>query len=162
MNGLALFALAGSVAAAGLFTGLMMTLVVLMEDTWNQQEPTDSIRALQTFLTVAKGHPVITVVTFAGVLLPLLALILLWQMENTPALILTGVGFVVFTLGVLGVTVRLNLPLYEVLMGLDTESPADDWQESRKRFYWLNRVRGVASGAAFLLFLGAMVTMSTS
>ncbi len=159
MSDLALLALGISAAAAGLFTGLMMTLVVLMEPTWNRHTPTDAIRTLQTFLEVAKGHPIIAGLTFVGLLLPIVALVLLWQVGNIAALILTGAGWLSFGIGVFVVTVWLNLPLYEVLMGLEPDSPSANWQTSRGRFYWLNRVRGIASGTALLLFLGAMAVL---
>ncbi len=157
MYEMAVILLGASVTAVGLFAGLMLALVVLMEPTWNQRSMPDSIAELQTFLRVAKGHPVIAFLTFAGLLLPIPALILLWQMSNTTAFLLTLVGFLSFGLGVFGVTLRLNLPLYEVLMALEPDNPADRWELSRQRFYRLNRIRGLFSVLAHVCFLCASI-----
>lgn len=160
MSEMVMILLGGSVTAAGLFAGLMLTLVVLMEPTWNQPHTPESIAALQVFLRVAKGHLIITLLTFAALLLPIPALLLLWQIGNSIAFLLALIGFLSFGLGVFGVTLRLNLPLYEVLMALEPENPTKNWQQFRQRFYWLNRIRGFFAGVAHILFLCALVATS--
>ena len=49
-------ALMVSIAASGLFAGLMLTLVVILERMWRAMSVTGYIHAMQSFLPVAKGN----------------------------------------------------------------------------------------------------------
>jgi hypothetical protein len=44
-------------------------------------------------------------------------------------------------------------PIYDVFLSWKIESPPENWREARDRYFRLNVIRGLGSGAAFVLFL---------
>lgn len=142
-------ALIASSIATGLFSGLMMTLLIVLERMWRQMDAPAYVANMQTFLPAAKGHPVVTVLTLLPFLAPILALLDFGSAAASPRFVLTLLG-TLLALGPLLVTLRFNFPLYEAIMGWGADGPPDDWQRVRQRFFLLNAVR-------FLLALGAMI-----
>ena len=57
--------------STGLFAGLMLTLVVLMQRQWNMLEKEEYVRYFKGFLLIAKGNPIITLLTIASFVLPI-------------------------------------------------------------------------------------------
>lgn len=146
-----------SVMACGLFSGLMFSLIALLQPKWEQQTATEYITDIQPFLKVGKGNPAVSTVLFVGLFAPIPALIGVWDVEPNGVWWLMLVGWIVFSGGALGITVFFNLPTYTALMALDANSPAENWEALRRRFYYLNLSRFAASTTAFLLFIMTMV-----
>lgn len=132
--------LISSSVALGLFAGLMMTLVIVMQRMWGRMPVRDYIVAMQSFLPAAKGHPVITVLTLLPFLAPIIALI---QLADDPATVRFGIILVgtVLAVGPLVVTLRFNFPIYDTIMSWQPDTVPDDWQQVRQRFFWLNVAR---------------------
>jgi uncharacterized membrane protein len=134
----------------GLFAGLMMTLVVLLQRQWNMLEQEEYVRSFQGFLLIAKGNVIVTILTFASFILPVTIGVTHLIVGNTyPGAIVLAAG-IVFFVGCFGVTMRLNFPIYAKVVGWKKVESATDWQEVRKRFYMLNIIRMSAAIVSFL------------
>ena len=153
---LGVISLAVGLLAMGLFSGLMFSLVVLLQPKWDQQSAAEYITDIQPFLKVGKGNPIVAGVLFVGLLAPLPAL-LTNETVSAEVNIFILVSLIVFTVGPLGVTVILNLPTYNAIMSLDAGKPAEYWVDLRRRFYRLNLLRFIASTTAFVLLITAVV-----
>lgn len=154
MTTIGIVALAVGLATTGLFSGLMFTLIVLLQAKWDQQDAAEYIPDIQSFLKTAKGHPMIALVLFAGLLAPIPALLMGGEVA-TPVNVLLLLSTLVFAVGVLGVTVALNLPTYTAIMALDAQQPSAEWTRLRRRFYHLNLTRFVSSTTTFVLLIVA-------
>lgn len=141
-----------SIFATGLFSGMMGMLVFVMQLKWDRQSASAYVADIQPFLAVAKGHPLIRAVLFAGLLAPLFAALSLSGHQPGSAMLVL-LGWLIFGAGVVGVTMRLNLPVYTALLVLDRAAPAADWRDLRRRFFHLNLTRMIASLIAFILFI---------
>lgn len=96
----------------------------------------------------AKGHPVITVLTFGSFLLPgVLALV---EPDGT-AKLLYALACGVFLVGCFGVTLVFNFPIYREVIGWNTEPTALDWDRARTRFLAVNIIRFAAALSALVL-----------
>ncbi|MGC3952967.1 MAG: DUF1772 domain-containing protein [Propionicimonas sp.] len=136
-----------AVVSIGLFAGLMFALVFPLHRHWSAQRPAE-YADLRGFLLAAKGHPVITVLTFGSFLLPgVLALV---EPDGTAKLLYALAGGV-FLLGCFGVTLLLNFPIYQEVIGWSTEPTASDWDRVRMRFLVVNVIRFAAALSALIL-----------
>jgi len=139
--------------SVGLFAGLMMTLVVIMQQQWNALDKEEYMRYFKGFLLVAKGNPIASVLTLASFVLPLVVGIVdLVSGSNYQGVITISAG-VVFFLGCFGVTMRLNFPIYTRVIGWENVEAAADWEDVRRRFYVLNVIRMTSAVVSFM-FLG--------
>ena len=148
--------LAVGLLTMGLFSGLMFSLIVLLQPKWDQQSAAEYITDIQLFLKVGKGNPIVAVVLLVGLLAPLPGL-LTNETLSAEFNILILVSLIVFAVGPLGVTVILNLPTYNAIMSLDAGKPAEYWVSLRRRFHYLNLLRFITSTTAFVLLITAVV-----
>lgn len=146
-----------SIVALGLFAGLMMTLVIVMERMWRALEAPSYVEAMQTFLPAAKGDPVIATLTMLPFLAPIIALILLARAGDAASTQFTAtlVG-TIFAVGPFVVTLRLNFPIYQTIMGWKAGTTPNNWQDIRQRFFMLNLIRMSLALAGMLCFLLAL------
>lgn len=142
----------------GLFAGLMMTLVVVMQAHWSTLKKEEYVPSFKGFLQVAKGNATITVLTLASFLLPwVLGTIQLLSGNTLPGALALLAG-VVFFLGCFGVTMRLNFPIYNQVMGWQEAAAVTGWEEVSRRFYGLNVIRMTSAIVSFLLLgIGILV-----
>lgn len=145
--------LMAAVVASGLFTGLMLTLVVVMQRIWSALPAPAYVDAMQTFLPAAKGHPIITTITLVPILAPIVALAALSDAPASGAFIAALAG-TLLALGPLLVTLRLNFPIYDTIMAWT--SPPPGWESVRQRFYRLNLLRLGLMLAAHLCLLSSL------
>ena len=144
--------------SVGLFAGLMMTLVVIMQQQWNTLDKEEYIRYFKRFLLIAKGNPIITLLTLAAFILPVVVGTEYILSGSTYSGAITIVAGVVFFLGCFGVTMRLNFPIYAKVTGWQDVESVTDWEEVRKRFYTLNIIRMTSAVVSFILLgLGDLI-----
>lgn len=152
------FLISGEIICLGLFTGLMLTLIVVIEPMLNSLPDIEYKVVLQRFLKFANKNPVITLILFLAALFPLVALF------NAPigslTFSLTILAWLIFIVGVIVVTMQVNLPFYRKIMQWDAQFPASDAHRMGKKWYLLNCIRGFAAGIALILFLVALAHMS--
>lgn len=146
------------VLSTGLFAGLMMTLVFLLQRQWGAQDKVSYVTGFRQFLLAAKGHPLITLLTFISFIAPSVLAVLAYQSGR----VLDGTLFVlaaaIFFLGCFVVTVFLNLPIYNTVISWERESDYGAWHEVRRRFFTLNVIRFASALASFLLMIAAGLT----
>ena len=147
------FLLVISVLSVGLFSGLMMTLVFLLQRQWQGLNKSEYVIYFRSFLLVAKGNPLISVLTFLSFLLPIaLGIIHILNSNLLKGTILLVSG-IVFFIGCFIVTIRLNFPIYNKVISWDRKNDIADWEFIRKRFYILNIIRMSSSVLSFFLII---------
>ena len=139
--------------SSGLFTGLLMTLIAFFHKGLRDLPAPHFALVMQRFLGVVRTHPLHYGLVVTSVLAPAAALVLLRGSAGGPAFILTLLGLVAFVAGPVLVSRFSVEPLYDVFLGWNADSPPEDWRKARDRYFRLNVLRGLGSGAAFVLFL---------
>jgi hypothetical protein len=148
--------LALSVIASGLFTGLLVAVVALLQQTLKPLSASEFATVMRHFLPVARKAPANYALVLTPILLPPVVLALAWSQAASPLFILTLVGWLAFLFGPFLTSMLGAEPLYDVILGWPAQSPPVDWQTVRDRYFRLNLVRLIGSGSAFLLFLLAL------
>jgi uncharacterized membrane protein len=137
--------------SVGLFAGLMMTLVVIMQRQWDTLEKNEYVNYFKGFLIVAKGNRVISILTLASFVLPaVIGIIHLNSGNNFQGTIMISAG-VVFFIGCFGVTLWLNFPIYDKVIAWEEAEFVRDWEDVRKRFHKLNVIRMTFAIVSFLI-----------
>lgn len=137
-----------SVISTGLFAGLMMALVFLLQRQWLVQTQSEYALYFKQFLLAAKGHPLITLLTFVSFIGPFSLAVL----SSTDRLLLLTAG-AVFFIGCFVVTVFLNLPIYRRVIAWKTPADQADWKNVRSKFFVLNVVRFSSALLSLILLL---------
>ncbi|MCU0499819.1 MAG: DUF1772 domain-containing protein [Anaerolineae bacterium] len=137
----------------GWFSGLMFSLVFLLQPKWDRQSASDYLRDLQPFLAVGKGNHAVSAILFIGLLAPL-PTVFTWP---APSASLSLIAVVIFGIAALGITIWGNLPLYTAFMALDPDHPDPSWSALRLRFYRLNLARWIGSSIALICLLLALL-----
>lgn len=147
-----------SVVSTGLFAGLMMTLVFLLQRQWNDQDRATYATSFRQFLLAAKGHPLVTLLTFASFIAPSILAVLAFRAGLRDVGTLDAIAAGTFFLGCFLVTTLLNLPIYDRVIAWQDESDAGEWQAVRTRFFVLNLIRFTCALASFLLLAVAGIS----
>jgi uncharacterized membrane protein len=148
-----------SVLSAGLFAGLMMTLVVILQQQWDLLEKHEYVRYFKGFLLVAKGNPVITFLTLASFIFPLVNGLFHFFSGNSIQGMIMIIAGVVFFIGCFLVTMKLNFPIYNKVIGWTDAETVHDWEDVRKRFLILNIIRMTSALITFvLLIIGGLIS----
>ena len=142
-----------AVISTGLFTGLMMTILAFFQRALRDLPSPDFTLVMQRFLGVVRTHPLHYGLVITSVLAPVVALFLLRGSAGSLAFLLVLAGLISFFAGVVLASRYLVEPVYEVFLSWEVESPPVNWRAARDRYFGLNVIRGIGSGAAFVLFL---------
>jgi uncharacterized membrane protein len=148
-----------SVLCVGLFAGLMMTLVVIMHKHWSKLEGKEYVFYFKGFLMIAKGNPFISLLTFGSFLIPLTLGVVCILLNNTLSGILFLFAGAIFFLSCFLVTMKLNFPIYNKVIGWTGINDATDWKNVRYRFFILNIIRmsGAILSFALLSIIGLIL-----
>ncbi len=144
-----------SVISTGLFAGLMMTLVFILQRQWMRQDKKDYAHYFKEFLLVAKGHPLITILSFVSFIAPIYLAI--QSRDDAAQVALYAAASAVFFIGCFVVTVFLNLPIYRRVIAWRNDLDYDNWKEVRTKFFMLNITRFSSAFASLLLLLIAYI-----
>jgi uncharacterized membrane protein len=141
-----------TVVSTGLFSGLMMTLVFLLQRQWMQQQKDEYALCFKQFILVANLYPLLTLIMFVSFIAPVyLAL----QVGGGTKAVIYGAAGAVFFVGCFVVTVFLNLPLYRRVIAWKSSADYADWKVVRAKFFMLNVIRfGSALVSLVLLLAG--------
>jgi hypothetical protein len=146
--------LVASVVFAGLWSGLLAMLTLVMHPMLRAMGGRDFARFLRAFLPTAR-HAAFNYVEVAGmVLAPAFALLALET--GSTAFVLTAIGLALTVVGPLLVSNRLSEPNYDVMLAWNPDAMPAGWESTRRYYFTLNWVRGFATWAAFGLFLAAL------
>lgn len=145
--------LAAGILASGLFAGVMLMLVAVLDRTWRALPAAQYAAAVRPFLEAARGNPAITVVTFVQFAAPVPAVVVLATTGDWSRFWPTVAGVVAAVLPLV-VTLRFNFAIYDTVLGWPAQPPPD-WARVRDRFRRLNAVRFALAAAAAALYLTA-------
>ncbi|MCO1659849.1 hypothetical protein [Pseudonocardia humida] len=145
-----------SVVAAGLWSGLLLTVTTILHPLYASRDAGGFTADMRRFLPIARRSPTNYVLVIALLVAPVLALVGLWLERGTGVVIaLTAAGLAATVAGPLLISDRLAEPNYAVILGWDPDHPPPDWRIARARWMRLNWARGALTWTAFALFLAA-------
>jgi uncharacterized membrane protein len=139
--------------STGLFTGLLMTILAFFQKVLKDLTASEFTLVMQRFLGTVRTHPLHYGLVITSLLAPIAALVLLGGSAGSLTFVLVLVGLISFVAGPVLVSRYLVEPIYDVFSSWETESPPENWRETRDRYFRLNVIRGLGSGTAFVLFL---------
>jgi hypothetical protein len=153
-------ALAASVFASGLASGLLGMLSTIMRPMLAAMDARDFRNFMEEFLRFA-GRSWGRVFNFAwalGMFLgPIVALGLLWDDPGSTSFVLTAIGLGIVFVGVIIVSNVWKTPHYKVMLAWDPEAMPAYWEAGRRRYFTINWIQLATTWAAFALFLVALI-----
>jgi hypothetical protein len=144
-----------SVVAAGLWSGLLLTVTTILHPMYATQNAGGFVEDMRRFLPIARRSPTNFVLVIALVLAPAPALVGLGGQPTSAAFVLTALGLIATIIGPLLISTFLAEPNYEVILGWDPRQPPADWRVARARYFRLNWARAGLTWSAFALFVAA-------
>ncbi|GGG70092.1 hypothetical protein GCM10011374_38310 [Kocuria dechangensis] len=148
--------LGASVVAAGLWSGLLLTVTTILHPLFGRQDAAGFATEMHRFLPIARRSPTNYILVATLLLAPPVALVGLGiQQAFGAAFVLTATGLVATVAGPLLISRRLAEPNYALILGWNPQHPPDDWQVARDRWYRHNWMRAALTWVAFALFLAA-------
>lgn len=149
------WALVAAVAIAGLWSGLLAMLTLILHPVMREMDGAGFARFLHGFLPVARRSWFNYACVLGLVFAPAVAL---WTLgSGTAAFTLTALGFACTVIGPLAVSNRLASRNYDRILSWDPSAPPEDWESAQRRYFAYNWVRAALTWAAFALFLAALV-----
>jgi hypothetical protein len=150
------WSLVACVVFAGLWSGLLAMLTLVMHPMLRDMSGSDFDRFLQSFLPHARKAPFNYIEVIGMLAAPVVALFALGTSAGTP-FVLTAIGLVLTVGGPLLVSNRLAEPNYDVMLAWNPDALPAGWEKVRTRYFTYNWLRFGATWAAFALFLAALV-----
>jgi len=144
--------LALSVVAAGLWSGLLLTITTILHPMFAAGDGRAFSLDMRRFLPIARTAVVNYVLVVLLVLAPVLALVGLWNDRGSAPFVLTAAGLVSTIAGPLLMSRFLAEPNYAVILGWAPDAVPSDWERTRARYFALNWLRGALTWLAFALF----------
>ena len=144
-----------SVVAAGLWSGLLLTLTTILHPMFAQRDGDGFLADMRRFLPIARRSPTNYVLVLALIGAPILALIGLGDMPGSAPFVLTAVGLGATVAGPLLTSALLAEPNYAVILGWRPGALPPNWRAVRTRYYLLNWIRAVLTWTALAAFLTA-------
>ena len=144
--------LALSVVAAGLWSGLLLTITTIVHPMYAPLDARSFALEMRRFLPVARRSPTNHVLVLLLVIAPVIALIGLRGDATGAPFVLTALGLAATIAGPLLVSRFLAEPNHVVVLGWDPDAVPDDWRDARDRWLRLNWLRAALTWTAFGLF----------
>ncbi len=155
-------ALAASVVFAGLWSGLLGMLTLVMHPMLATMNGAAFEHSLRAFLPVARNAWFNYVCAIGMAIAPGLALVSLRDDPRSPAFVLTAIGLAIVIVGVYIVSNVWKEPLYDVMLAWDPEAMPTEWRARRRRYFAINWIQTAATWTVFALFLVALIAVSKS
>ncbi len=145
------------VLGSGLMAGLFCSFSNFIMKSLAKIPPTNGIAAMQS-INIVIVRPTFLFVFFGTGVFSLLALMLGWQELNVQACTFGSLGFAVYLLGCLGVTLAFNVPLNNRLAMVDPSSHEGEkmWQLYLVSWVRWNHVRSLSTIVSTLFLVLAV------
>lgn len=156
------FALTASVVFAGLWSGLLGMLTLVMHPMLAAMNGGDFERFLRAFLPVARRAWFNYVCAIGMAVAPTVALLSLRDDAGSAPFVLTAIGLAIVVVGVYVVSNVWKEPLYDVMLAWDPEAMPTAWRAGRRRYFSINWIQATATWTVFALFLAALIAVSPS
>jgi hypothetical protein len=151
--------LAASVVFAGLWSGLLGMLTLVMHRMLAAMDGREFEHFLRGFLPVGRKAWFNYVCAIGMAVAPIAALVVLRDDPSSAPFVLTAIGLAFVLIGVYVVSNVWKEPHYDVMLAWDPEAMPAGWQEGRRRYFALNWIQAAATWTAFGLFLGALILL---
>ena len=92
-------------------------------------------------------------------LLPIAALVLLWDDRGSASFVLTAIGLGIVFVGVIIVSNAVKTPHYKVMLAWDPEAMPPNWEAGRDKYFTINWIQMVTTWSAFALFIAALIAL---
>ena len=92
-------------------------------------------------------------------LLPIVALVFLWDDCGSTSFVLTAIGLIIVALGVIVVSNAVKTPHYKVMLAWDPEAMPPNWEAGRDKYFTINWIQLVTTWSAFALFVVALIAV---
>lgn len=150
-------ALTASVISAGLWSGLLGMLTLVMHPMLAAMNGVEFERFLRAFLPVARKAWFNYVCAIGMAVAPIVTLISLRDDPSSNSFVLTAIGLTIVIIGVYVVSNVCKEPLYDVMLAWDPEAMPSDWNRGRRRYFAINWIQAAATWTVFALFLAALI-----
>jgi hypothetical protein len=147
--------LLSSVVAAGLWSGLLLTVTTILHPMFAPRGAAGFSEDMRRFLPIARRSPTNYVLVIALVVAPVVALVGLWPQAGSAPFVLTAAGLAATIAGPLLMSSRLAEPNYAVILGWDPDAVPPGWEVARARYFRLNWQRAALTWLALGLFVAA-------
>ena len=154
--------LAATVFFSGLASGLLGMLCTIMRPMLEEMEGRDFRRFMEAFLRFADqswGKAYNLGWSLGMFLLPIVALVLLWDDRGSTSFVLTGIGLVIVVVGVIILSNAVKTPHYRVMLAWDPEAMPASWEAGRDKYFAINWIQMVTTWSAFVLFIAALIAL---
>ena len=155
-------ALTASVVFAGLWSGLLGMLTLVMHPMLAAMNGAAFERFLRAFLPVARKAWFNYVCAIGMAVAPTVALVSLRDDPSAAPFVLTAIGLTIVIVGVYIVSNVWKEPLYDVMLAWDPEAMPTGWRAGRRRYFAINWIQAAATWTVFALFLLALIATSES
>jgi len=151
--------LGASVVFAGLWSGLLGMLTLVMHRMLAAMDGRDFERFLRAFLPVGRKAWFNYVCALGMAVAPAVALVALWGERGSAPFVLTAIGLAIVIVGVYVVSNVWKEPHYDVMLAWDAEAMPADWKAGRNRYFALNWIQLASTWTVFGLFLAALILL---
>ena len=153
------WALAASVVFAGLWSGLLGMLTLVLHRMLAAMNGRDFEGFLRAFLPVGRKAWFNYVCAIGMAVAPIVALVLMWDDRTSTSFVLTAIGLGIVIIGVYVVSNVWKEPLYDVMLAWDPEAMPTEWQKGRAKYFRINWIQLVCTWTVFGLFLAALISL---
>jgi hypothetical protein len=151
--------LAASVVFAGLWSGLLGMLTLVLHKMLGAMSGREFVLFLRAFLPVGRKAWFNYVCAIGMAIAPIVALVALWGDWSSAAFVLTAIGLAIVIVGVYVVSNVWKEPHYDVMLAWDPEAMPAGWEAGRRRYFALNWIQLTATWTVFGLFLAALILL---
>ena len=154
--------LAVTVFCSGLASGLLGMLCTIMRPMLTELDGRDFRNFMEAFLRFADhswGKVYNLGWSIGMFLLPILALVLLWDDRDSTSFVLTAIGLGIVFVGVIIVSNAVKTPHYKVMLAWDPEAMPARWEAGRDKYFAINWIQMVTTWSAFALFIAALIAL---
>jgi hypothetical protein len=153
------WALAASIFSSGLAAGLLGMLTTIMHPMLEAMDGRDFRNFMEAFLRFARKSWFNYAWSLGMVIVPAVAIVLLWDDPGSTSFVLTAIGLGVALVGVWVVSNVWKEPHYDVILAWDPEAMPADWETGRQRYFAINWIQFAVTWTAFAAFLGALAAL---
>jgi hypothetical protein len=154
--------LAAAVFFSGLASGLMGMLCTILRPMLAKKDGRDFRNFMAEFLRFADrswGRVYNFGWALGMFLLPILALVLLWDDRDSASFVLTAIGLSIVFVGIIVVSNAVKTPHYKVMLAWDPQAMPTNWKAGRSKYFAINWIQMVTTWSAFALFIAALISL---
>jgi hypothetical protein len=154
--------LAATVFFSGLASGLLGMLCTIMRPMLAEMSGRDFRNFMEAFLRFAdhSSGKVFNLAWALGMfLLPVVALVLLWDDRGSTSFVLTAIGLGIVFVGVIVLSNAVKTPHYKVILAWNPEAMPPNWEAGRDKYFTINWIQMATTWSAFALFIGALIAL---